>query len=509
MTVVATQESFAVRKQAGEAVLLKELTLIVAGVARQDIPAALLGAVRTVWFEGLEESGAWFSDENGKRFLVAEVPLMPLAVLVGSAEQAGKNLFFKWLQRHGVAQMPAAVVWNGDDVGAAVASLVGLVAGHVNAGARRLALSNKELKTLRSLNDDLQNRFAAIEAFLNRYGLQPLDLIFANEPAENPLNPNVLATAPAEGICQILPVPSAGVSSVAIHVESMGGRQDLKMRAQLVTLEDQRIVETWQFTSGDLLAGWNNFGLTRSLAGLRRTLEFRLQIEQSEDEMPVLSVGGLQPIEMFQVRGASTGAPVLKNSLALQVWGGIPGVSMPSHANYIPAQSRQAGAGEGFDDVPVAPGILEHACLANADEVTFDFEAIMPLPTERAIGCHPPAKGMTIGMLPDACPPEVVRMSVKAFIDNSRAADIDFGLVVARDLDAARDLFLEVREPVAGEAWSGWKSVTYGDVAHLSAFAAERVGVWQNVYFATRMSEAGGNDFAWAKFKNFRAVVSG
>ena len=38
-------------------------------------------------------------------------------------------------------------------------------------------------------------RFAAIEAFLNRHGLQPLDLVFSNEPAENPLNANVLASA--------------------------------------------------------------------------------------------------------------------------------------------------------------------------------------------------------------------------------------------------------------------------------------------------------------------------
>jgi len=509
MTVVATQETFTVQKTVREGVLLKDLTLIVAGVPRQDIPTPLLEAVRTVWFEGLEDGNAWFSDENGNRFQTAEAPLMPLAVIVSPSETGRKDLFFKWLQRHGVTQMPAVVGWDKASAFQAVSSLVGLVAEHVKASARRLVLSNKELKTLRSLNDDLQNRFAAIEAFMNRYGLQPLDLIFTNEPAENPLNPNVLATASGDGISQILPVPSAGVSSVAVHVEHVGGRQDLRMRAQLITLEDQRIVETWQFTTGDLVSGWNNFGLSRSMAGLRRTLEFRLQIEQSDEDVPLLSVGGLQPIEMFQVRDASNGLPVLKNSLALQVWGGIPGVSMPSHANYIPAQSQQVGGNEGFDDVPVAPGILEHATLANSDEVSFDFEAIMPLPTERAIGCHPPAEGMTIGQLPAACPPQVIRMSAKAFIDNSRASDIDFALVVAKDQASAKDLFLEAREPSVGEAFSGWTSVTYGDTAHLSAFAAERVDVWQNVYFATRMSAAGGNDFAWEKFANFRAVVSG
>ncbi|TYC53063.1 hypothetical protein FMN50_15935 [Rhodobacterales bacterium] len=510
MTVVATKETFAVQKPAREDMLLKDLTLIAIGVPREDLPTHLVEAVRTVWFEGIEDEKAVFSDESGDRFLAREAPLMPLAVLVNPSETRQRDLLYRWMQHSGAVQVPAAIGWDNAAKFEAVSSLVGLVADQVKAGARRLVLSSKELRSLRSLNDDLQNRFAAIEAFMNRHGLQPLDLVFTNEPAENPLNPNVLASASGDGISQILPVPSSGVSSVALHVAQLPARQDLKLKAQLVTLEDLRIVDTWQFTSGDLVAGWNNFGLSRSIAGLRRTLEFRLQVEEPEDDLPLLSVGGLQPIEMFQVRDGANGLPLLKNSMALQVWGGIPGVSMPPHANYIPAQSQQAGLDEGFRDVPIAPGILEHANLANPDEVTFDFEAIMPLPSERAIGCHPPAEGMTIGQLPAACPPQVIRLSAKAFIDNNRAADIAFAIVVARDLSAAREVLRGDREAAVGEAFSGWKTVTFGDTAHLSAFAAEQVSVWQNVYFATRMAdEAGGNDFAWAKFANFRAVVSG
>ncbi len=509
MTVVATQDTFPVHNATREMLLLKELTLIVVGVSRQDIPGPLLEAVKTVWFEGVEDDYALFSDESAGRYQVSEAPLLPLAVIVDPAAMDAKDELHKWMQQRGVVQLPPVIGWGRGGEVEAVSSMVGLVADHVKSGARRLVLSSKELKTLRSLNDDLQNRFAALEAFLNRHGLQPLDLLFSNEPAENPLNPNVLASASVDGVSQILPVPSSGVSGVAVHVEQTGSRPDIKLRAQLMTLEDQRIVDTWHFSSGDLSTGWNIFGLSRSTAGLRRTLEFRMQVEETEDEVPLLSVGGLQPVEMFHVRDAANGLSVLKNSLALQVWGGIPGVSMPPHANYIPAQSQQVNLDEGFRDMPIAPGILEHANLANSDEVSFDFEAIMPLPTERAIGCHPPAEGMTIGQLPAACPPQVIRMSAKAFIDNSRAADIDFAIVVAKDLGAAKALFKGEREQSVGEAFSGWKTVSYGETAHLSAFAGERIGVWQNVYFATRMNEATGNDFAWAKFANFRAVVSG
>jgi len=509
MTVVATHETFPVQRAAREVSLLKEPTLIVIGIGRQELPRVLTEAVRAVWFDGADDESAFFSDDHGERFRTTELPLMPLAVLVEPAASSNKDLLFRWLQQHGAVQLPPVVGWGKGSEIDAVSSLVGLVAEGVRAGTRRLVLSNKELRALRSLNDDLQNRFAAIESFLNRHGLQPLDLVFSNEPMENPLNPNVLANASPDGISQILPVPSSGVSGVAVHVEKLASRPDLKLRAQLVTLEDLRIVDTWQISTGDLTTGWNIFGLSRSSAGLRRTLEFRIQVEEADDDVPLLSVGGLQPIEMFQVRDAGTAVPVLKNSLALQVWGGIPGVSMPSHANYIPAQSRQVGHDEGFRDVPIVPGILEHATLANSDEVAFDFEAIMPLPSERAVGCHPPSEGMTIGQLPAACPPQLVRMSAKAFIDNNRAADIDFAIAVAKDLDAAKSLLREERQQRGGEAFSGWQTVTYGGEAHLSAFAGEQTGVWQNVYFATRMTEPQGNDFAWAKFANFRAVVSG
>lgn len=509
MTIVAAQEALIVDNPAISARLLKDLTLIVIGIARNDVPSALPEAVHTVWFDGVRDGKLNFSDVNGAEFQVMEAPLMPLAVLADPGAAGDANTLFKWLQRQGVVQLPAVVTWKKGQEINAIASVVALAGEHVKAAAKRLVLSNRELRTLRSLNDDLQNRFAAIETFLSRHGLQPLDLVFSNEPAESQPDADIFANASDDGISQVLPVASSGVSGVALHLDSQAARQDLVMRAKLIALEDLRVVDTWQIASGDLMAGWNVFGLSKSIAGLNRTLEFRLQVEETSEDVPRLSLGDPQPIEMFQVRDASNGMPLLKHSLALQVWGGIPGVAMPPSANYIPARSQQASAGEGFRDVPVAPGILEHATLANSDEVSFEFEAIMPLPTERAVGCHPPRKGITIGELPGACPPQTVRMSAKAFIDNSRSADIDFAIAVAADLEAAKAMFKGERQQAAGEAFSGWKTVSYGDSAHISAFASDQVITWQNVYFATRMSVSGRNAFAWAKFANFRAIANG
>jgi hypothetical protein len=182
---------------------------------------------------------------------------------------------------------------------------------------------------------------------------------------------------------------------------------------------------------------------------------------------------------------------------------------LPSWANYLPAQSQDVRDG-GFREMPMATGILELADLSNTDEISFDFAAILPLPEERAIGCHPPSTGITIGHIPAACPPNILRISSSAVIGNGESKDVDFALVIASDIRTARELFDEQRTPGAGEGFSGWISVAPGEEPRLNAFITEQVGVWQNIYIATRMKDnPGDNAFAWAKFRNISLMVNG
>ncbi len=509
MTAVASRDILSAGVSSGEISLLKEAVLIAVGVDRQSIPAPLRNAVRVVWFEGLQGDNALFSDADGGVFSVQEVPLLPLAILVETASSGSERRLQVWLQRHGMPVQPPVLEWSPERAIEVLALLVRRGADSLAAGARRLVLVNRELRQLRSLNDDLQNRFAAVESYLSRRGLQPFDLAFANDPVADPAQPNVLAAASAEGICQILPVASTGVSGIAIHFERLPQGSASRLRAQLVTLEDLSIVDSWLVPADDLVTGWNILGLTQTLAGLRRTLEIRIRLEDGDEDTPLLSVGGMQPIDQFQIRDAATNTPLMKNSLAMQVWCGMPGVSLPSWTNYLSPVSRQPGTEGGFQDLPIAPGILELATLANTSEVEFDFPAIMPLPGERAIGCHPPNTGLTIGRLPAACPPQAVRLSANAFISNDQAKDIDFAIVIAGDLAEARELFEERREPGTGEGFSGWTRVAYGDTAHISAFIADQVSVWRDIYFATRMAVPGDNSFAWAKFGDLSVLVNG
>jgi hypothetical protein len=479
------------------------------GIDHDEIPDGLSKAVKILGFEGVKDDAAILSDSSGQKFEMHEAPLCTLAVLINPVHRGRDKRLLDWLKSRGIVDEPTVFEWHSgkeiETAGLIIQKLVSLL----SFDARKITQSNRELLALRTLNDNLQNRFAAVESFVDRQGLQPFDLAFSNEPVSSSSRANVLADASYDGLSQILPVASAGVSAVAIHFERLVRRDDATLNAQLVTLEDMCIVESWEVPLSKLGQGWNYLGLSRTLAGLRRTLSLRLRIDGIDDEMPLLSLGGLQPLEMFQVRDAANDSPLLKNSLALQIWCGMPGILLPSWANYLPAQSREAGDG-GFREIPMATGILELADLSNTDEISFEFAAILPLPEERAIGCHPPSSGVTIGHIPAACPPNILRVSSSAVIDNEESKDVDFALVIASDVQNARQLLDEQRQPVSGEGFSGWVSVAPGEEPRLNAFITEQVRVWQNIYIATRMkNKPGDNAFAWAKFRNISLMVNG
>lgn len=508
MTVQTSYKLSPATKSSKNIDLLKEPILLRLGIEHDDVPTGLSNAVKILGFEGVKDDAAVLSDESGIKTEAFEAPLCILAVLLNPGHRGREKRLLDWLKDRGLVEEPVIIEWRfGKEVETA-GVLIKKLAGMLVSDARRMVKSNRELLALRTLNDNLQNRFATVESFIDRKGIQPFELAFSNEPVKSSSRSNVLADASFDGISQILPVASAGVSAIAIHFDRLSHREDATLNAQLVTMEDMSIVESWAVPLSKLKHGWNYLGLSRTLAGLRRTLNLRLQVEGADDELPLLSLGGLQPLEMFQVRDAGNDVSLLKNSLAMQVWCGMPGVILPSWANYLPAQSEKAREG-GFREMPIASGILDLATLANTDEISFEFAAILPLPEEKAVGCHPPAVGMTIGQIPAACPPKILRISSDVVVDNEESQEVDFSIVIAASLDNARQLFAEERTVEPGEGFSGWVSIAPGDDNRISAFINDQIGVWQNIYFATRMKTPGDNSFAWAKFRNVSLMVNG
>ncbi len=153
---------------------------------------------------------------------------------------------------------------------------------------------------------------------------------------------------------------------------------------------------------------------------------------------------------------------------------------------------RQASDDGGFREMPIATGILD---LADAGQYRGNFVRVCCNPAtyrrkgpSAVIRRQPVSRsaGFQLHARPRSCASRQLRSSITI-----ESQDVDFALVIAGDLDSARQLFSEARPAGAGEAFSGWTSVAHGEEPRLNAFITEQVGVWQNIYFATRMKNPG------------------
>ena len=444
-------------------------------------------------------------EENQFRKILCP-PLSTVALVVSDQDaRSFAATCAAWLRDHGARVVPEPIVASAENMTELVGEIAGQAVQLLTNQSELITAISRELASLRMNNEKLQNNFYAIEAVLARKGLQPYDLDFVNEPTDSHIN--VLREATKNRVAQILPVGSSGVSAVGIHLSEAPKRGGGFLKVQVASLEDGIILESWSVPVGELHVGWNVFGFERSLAGLPRTLELTVAMSGGRGEPPCLSLGAPQPVERFRVRDADDRHALADAGLALQVWVGLASVALPSWATYWSAKPR---AGKGVDvalrQEVIAPDILGFATQYNPDDAQFDFEAVQVIIPERAVACHPPAHGMTIARVPGACPGGALRVSAMALIDNKQSRDVEFAVITTADGARAAGLLSGAMSPVAGESFSDWIRVSPNGKKAVNAFISQPVTQWQDIYVATRMAEAGNNEFAWAKFIDLTAM---
>jgi hypothetical protein len=487
--------------------LLKSPVVFCVGNVVRELQKHLPRSIQVWRLVGIEHSLLTVELAENQLRTLTRPPLMTVALVATDRDGlAVAANCAAWLRDHGVRAVPDAVAATSETMAELTACLAGQLVETMAAQAELITSLSRELASFRIGNENLQNHFNAVEAVLARKGLQPYDLDFVNEPVDD--RPNVIEEATQGRIAQILPVGSAGVSAFGIHIATdIPATAAGSLKAQVTTLEDGIVVDTWGVPVAALRAGWNVFGFARSLSGLPRTLELTLSVTGGNSALPCLSLGTPQPIERFRVHDADNRQALADASLALQVWTGLAAVALPSWATFWSSQPRPGGG----TDVPlrqesVAPDILGFVALHNGDEVEFDFEAVRALIPERAVACHPPAAGMTVARLPGACPAGAIRVSAYGLIDNVKSRDVEFALVTTLDGARARPLLSGEALPAAGECVSDWIRVSPSAKKAVNAFIAEPIARWQDIFIATRMAEAGNNDFAWAKVQDLTAV---
>ncbi len=438
-----------------------------------------------------------------KALLLRQSPAMIVAVLAGD-NGPNLNRLTKWLRESGTDPLPQVYSWaKGKEqraLAAATAELKRLAA----EGLTAYSETAQQARRLRASNAELRYRFALAESALQRRDAVPFTLAFSNEPVAEPSPYDVLNES-AAGVSQILPVASGGVAAIALHfgaADISGGTLELT----LASLEDAQLLERWSITSTEIAAGWNIFGLSRTLSGQDRTL--KLQISKSGDErLPPLSLGNGQPIPDFQIRDLATQQAAMPRSLALQVWRGLPGTRLSSSIEAHMPVRRNASTG-GFTERPVAALSLRSVELANPEAVSFDFKPVWAPPGENTATCHPPSHGVTLGQLPHAAPGEAIKISASIGIGNERSQEVDFGMVVTDHPARALEILQGGSSPLPHEAFSGWARITSKQARRISAFCDVSDDA-RNVFIATRMTHPGDNSYAQARFKDFTIMVRG
>ncbi|WEK03635.1 MAG: DUF6212 domain-containing protein [Candidatus Devosia phytovorans] len=445
-----------------------------------------------------------FSVAGEKRPIILHAPPMLLsAVLTSLPTSPLVRKLLAWLETVGAWRVPLLDWRRGTEV-AALRQITEELGRQARLGMQRQRQVAAEVTRMRAINAELQHHFLVAESSLLRSGAMPLDIAFSNEPMTEPVHVMSLSDVEA-GAAQILPVQSNGVSAVGIHLAQTSETVSGSLVAQLTSLEDGRLIERWSIRATDLVPGWNVLALSRAISGQSRTLELRLSRLAPDDRLPPISLGSGQPILSFQIRDVASGTPMLRNSMALQVWRGLPGAVLPGWFKAHQPR-RNKGRQAGYVDIPLPPADLTQVEHANPEQVSFDFPGVVGPLGERAILCHAPVHGVTLARLPTLVPQGAIRFAASAFIDNQQSRDVDFALILAADTAQALALAEGTATPEPHEAFSGWTQVHNRQVRRLSAFREDSSG--DALFFvATRMTRQGENSFARSRFKDLSVMV--
>ena len=448
-------------------------------------------------------------DQIGHEVRLSEAPLQIAAIV--AFDEVDQELIERtsdWLRKRRNTSLPAPTLMRADDAAAFAALIMSNASLPAKKNAELTTSLFRQLADARQANEELQNRFAALEAFIDRHGLQPFELAFINPPAEDDTEPNVLATASNARISQILPVASAGVSAVALHVAKPAPCSEAILNASLSSIEDGRIIETWSIPVTEMEAGWVTLSLKSTIAGLRRTLKLVVSVDGQRADLPTLSLGNAQPLALFRLQDADLRQSVSSSSLALQVYVGLPGVVPPNRGSFS-ARTSQDNEAPGLREMALPEAALTQAQQVRLDEDSSGFDGVTYLEGERTLSCHPPAFGTTIARIAGGCPAGALRLSANLLVAHEKARDVEFALVVGREEGRIIDLLSGTTEPMPGEGFSGWIRVPAKQPRFASLYLDSAAQEASDLYVATRMVEAGNHDFAWARFLNLHALVQG
>jgi hypothetical protein len=136
---------------------------------------------------------------------------------------------------------------------------------------------------------------------------------------------------------QVLPVSQRGVGGVELFVTRLPRRSGSSLTIALGDAPHGPAIEAlWS----DLVAGWNRFVFPRAIDGDR--VEAKLSVRTTLVGTDTAGFGLGPPVPLRRFRLSTNGTSPPDSTLAIRVWRGIPGASVPSFERAAPIRGRRS-----------------------------------------------------------------------------------------------------------------------------------------------------------------------
>ena len=421
-----------------------------------------------------------------------------LFVFSESAKQELKDLRVWWAERSPQGAVPSVMEFDaGQDLALVTRDfwqqMYGQMAAQNSAIAKRLGSLQQQYLELRTLHENVQNAFAAVEDYLSLAKLPDLQLVFDNQPMEED-DVEFYQLKESPSIRQLLPVSSRGLAVLELHLASKDDRATGYLQVQLKACEDKNSFVQWQIPYQQLSKGWLGLDLPQIELGRKRDVELIIEWHTDLGPAPTLSLGSRQPIPEVQVFDNGV---QLENSLAFRIWTGLPGTRRVTSPYLISLNN---------DCKSLALGYLGQGAIARVREVTpnvlgEDNPYIQVIDHGAKILTRPRPDGSpTIAMLPFCFPPTANSVTATVMTEHTEADVMEYALVImSKEMKPENGL----REDLV-LASSGWVSVEANTPRQISVSLAGSVDEHCHLVIATRLAASSIAAFAQTCWLNFK-----
>lgn len=367
-------------------------------------------------------------------------------------------------------------------VGQLCGAALAVAAARLSEARRDLAAAREASAVLRREIDKLQSSFLALEGFVQELGLSQTTLALQIDPGGGSLALEGAHGAPSLRLAQRLPISARALVAVDLWCASPPTGEVATARL-VVRFEDLggAVLGAASLPADALAVGWNRVALSVALDCSDRDVVLVLEFE---DALSGLALGLGSPTPVARHRVVGVGGTRADSPLAMRLWRGLPGAAAPQHV----------GSGRGRS---ARPSDLPRPRTLRRPDEEMGFDPVQYWARENAVLVHPPARGVTYGVIERA--PLGAARRVSAVVNNAHAEGppLRFAIGVAPAgcggmVDPAAILGTWINLPA--RAW--------GEVhAVVEAPPGESV----DLILAAMVGEGDSNRFAWALFRSFQA----